>query len=164
VAELLDVGGRAAGALVVVDADEEAAGGARLVDHHHRHAAGHRGAHRRVRVRHAVQAERADHGVAHGHDLLLLAAHAGQQEQLVALGLRRLGEALEEADRAGVGERVGEAFGEHQPDGAAPPGPPPARGWVRPGVAELVRGLQDLPAQRGGELVGAVVGVRDRRA
>ena len=93
-----------------------------------------------------------------------LAAHAGQQEQLVALRLRRLGQALEEADGARVGERVGEPLGEHQPDRAAPAGAQPARGRVRPGVAELLGGLQHLPAQLGGELVRPVVGVGDRRA
>ena len=36
-----------------------------------------------------------------------------------------------------VGERVGQPLGEHQPDRAAPAGPQPARGRVRPGVAEL---------------------------
>ena len=101
--------------------------------------AAHRRGDRRVRVGHAVQAERAHDGVADRHDLLLLAAHAGQQEQLVALRLGRLGQALEEADGAGIGERVGQPLGEHEPDRAAPAGPQPPRGRVRPGVAELLR-------------------------
>jgi hypothetical protein len=71
----------------------------------------------------AIEAERAHHDVADRADLLLLAAHAGQQQELVALGLGRLGETLGEADRAGVGERVGKALGEHRADRAAPAGP-----------------------------------------
>ena len=164
VAERDDVRGGVARAAAVVDADEEAGRIARLVDDHHGHAAVERRAHGRVPVGHAVQAERVHDGVAHAADLLLLAAHAGEQQQLVAAGLGRLGQPLQEADGAGIGERVGQALGEHQADGPTEPRPQPPRGRVGPGVAEPLGGLEHLPPQLGGELVRPVVGVRDRRA
>ena len=164
VAQLRDVCRGQPRALAIVDADEERAGQARLVHDHDRQAAVERRGDGRVRVGHAVEAERADDRVAHRHDLAALAAHPRQQQQLIALGLGGLREALEEADRARVGERVGEALGEHQADRAAQPGPQPPGGRVRARVAEALRRLQHLLAQPGGELVGTVVRIGDSRA
>ena len=65
-------------------------------------------------------------------------------------------------DGVRVGERVGQVAGQEHPDrpGTSRPQRPP--GGVRPGEPELRGDREDPPAQLGGELVGAVVGVGDR--
>src|SRR4051794_33875338 len=64
----------------------------------------------------------------------------------------------------GGGGGVGGGGAAAAPARPRPPPPQPARHRVRAGVAEVGRGCEHAVAELRAELVGAVVGVRDRRA
>ena len=158
-----DVPGGHPRAAAVVDPEERDPGHPRLVDDQGRQPALEHGHDGGVAVGHGVDAEPVDHGL--GDPVARLAAgRRGHEQQGGPGALTRAGEPAEEAGRARVGERVGERLGEQEPDHAAAPRAQPPCGGVRPRVAELARRGEDPLAQLGRELVGPVVGVRDRRA
>ena len=134
----------------------------RLVADHHRDRALEHGGEVLVVVGHGVDDEAVDPGARDRPDVLGLGTDGDEQEP-GAVVLARERETLQELDGHRVAERVGQCFGEQESDGARLARAQGARHRVGPRITEPACGVEHASAQGRGELVGPVVGVRDRR-
>ena len=130
----------------------------RLVHEHEREPALERRLHGGMRGRHRAHGQRADDGVT---DAVTVLRHEQQPEPV---GLDRAGDAPQQQRGGGILERLRHTAREQEPDAVRAARAQAPRRRIGPCVAELGGRREDPLAQLRGELVGAVVCVRDRRA
>ena len=158
-----EVLGDGAGAALVVDVDVDHPGLGVEVDAHVGELAADGSASIRESPRvDAVDDEAVDQRVLDQRGAAALDPRDERQAEPLLLAAGR--DAVEELDRARVGERDRERVVEHEPDRAGLRRATACGRRVGPGVAEPLGRLHHAVAQLGGELVGPVVGVRDRHA